>query len=337
MSIPRHLPLFDPDASGHAPVGGGVAQVPAASGAAPPGTRAVTEAIRTGGIASLPGAIRRADQARYQDVTCRTALNPTRGMPFAWTLNPYRGCTHGCHYCYARRYHAHFGLGAGDDFASLILVKTNMPAVLRRELARPSWNRALVALGTATDGYQPIEGRYRLSRACLTALADARTPVSIVTKGPLVVRDVDVLQTLHQAAGCRVYVSVPTVDSDAWARLEPGTAPPLQRLRAVRTLADAGIAVGVLMCPIVPGIGSSRTQLAATVKAIADHGARFVGSGVMRLDAGTREHYLGFLAEAYPQLVEGYGRLYAGKDAAPGYRHEVEGVLAALRTRHGFT
>ena len=160
-------------------------------------------------------------------------------MPFNWTLNPYRGCTHGCHYCFARRYHVQFEMNADDEFASMILVKRNFVEVLQRELDRPSWTREHVAFGTATDPYQPIEGHYRLTRRSIEALARGRTPIGLITKGPMVVRDRDVLLELTRAAGCTVYMSVPTVDEDAWRTLEPGTAHPLQRLRAVRELVDA--------------------------------------------------------------------------------------------------
>jgi DNA repair photolyase len=201
--------------------------------------RDVAEAIRAAGIDALPDARRRADEARYQEVQVRSALTKTSGMPFEWALNPYRGCTHACEYCYARKYQRHLELGSGDDFSSLIFVKRNLPEVLGRELARSSWARETVAIGTATDAYQPIEGHYRLTRRCLEAFEAARTPLSIVTKGPMVVRDADVLVAVARVARCRVYMSVPTVDPEAWARLEPGTAPPLQRLRAVRQLTDA--------------------------------------------------------------------------------------------------
>src|SRR5712671_8240122 len=246
-------------------------------GASRPTTRQVADTVKRGGTAALTEAERRADEARYQEVSCRSALNRVKGMPFNWTLNPYRGCTHGCHYCFARRYHAQFEMDSDDEFASVILVKSNIAEVLRRELDRPAWRREQVALGTATDPYQPIEGRYRLTRASLELLARARTPVGLVTKGPMVVRDADVLIEIARASHCDVYMSVPTVDEDAWRTLEPGTAHPLQRLRAVRQLVDAGINAGVLMAPIVPGFSSSRAKLERTVKAIADCGARFMG------------------------------------------------------------
>ena len=221
-------------------------------GPKPPTTKVIALQVRDHGSASLDQAQRRADEARYQEVTCRSALNPVKGMPFGWTLNPYRGCTHACHYCFARRYQTQFALGPDDEFSSLIFVKQNFPEVLRRELEKPSWKRELVALGTATDPYQPIEGHYKLTRRSLEALIACRTPVGIVTKGPMIVRDADLLAELTRTAGCTVALSVPTVDEDAWAALEPGTAHPLQRLRAVRTWRKAGGKAGVLMAPIVP-------------------------------------------------------------------------------------
>src|SRR3982751_842111 len=198
-----------------------------------PTTRDVARTVKEGGAAALPEAERRADRATYQEITCRSAINRVKGMPFDWTLNPYRGCTHACHYCFARRYHTQFELDSDDQFASVILVKRNFVEVLRRELDRPSWKREQVALGTATDPYQPIEGHYKLTRHTIEALTLARTPTGIVTKGPMIVRDRDVLTALARVTSCTVYMSVPTVDEDAWRTLEPGTAHPLQRLRAV--------------------------------------------------------------------------------------------------------
>jgi DNA repair photolyase len=156
-------------------------------------TRDVANAVKAGGADALTTAERRADEARYQEVRCRSALNPVKGMPFKWTLNPYRGCTHACHYCFARRYQSQLELGAGDEFSSMIFVKTNFVEVLRRELDKPTWKRESVGFGTATDPYQPIEGTYKISRGVIVALRDAATPVGIVTKGPMVVRDIDVL------------------------------------------------------------------------------------------------------------------------------------------------
>lgn len=303
-------------------------------GAPPPTTRALALRIRAEGDAALDEAQRRADAARYQEVTCRSALNRVDGMPFNWTLNPYRGCTHGCHYCFARRYQTQFELGAGDHFSTVILVKANLLSVLGAELDRPSWQREQVAVGTATDPYQPIEGHYRLTRGALEALAAARTPIGLVTKGPMIVRDRDVLSRFRDIADCTVYMSVPTVDESAWAALEPGTAHPLQRLRAVRQLRDAGINAGVLMAPVVPGFTTAPRRLEATIKAIADHGAAFMGANVMYLKGGTRDHFMGFLAREFPHMVEGYGRLYAGAYATKEYVAAVRAMIATLQQRH---
>ncbi len=303
--------------------------------AAKPSTRDIADVVRTGGSAALSEAERRADQARYQEISCRSALNHVKGMPFDWTLNPYRGCTHGCHYCYARRYHAQFELNADDEFASMILVKKNFVEVLTRELARPSWTGEYVAIGTATDCYQPIEGHYKLTRGAIEALLRARNPMGLITKGPMVVRDRDLLVEFSKIASCTVYISVPTVDEQAWSLLEPGTAHPLQRLRAVRELVDAGINAGVLMNPIVPGLSSSRAKLERTVKAIADHGARFVGCNVMFLEDGTRTHFMKFLEHEFPSWVPRYEKLYAKKYAPADYRKQVLGMVRALQSRYG--
>jgi DNA repair photolyase len=299
-----------------------------------PTTRTIALRVKQGGAEALDQAQRRADNARYQEVTCRSALNGVKGMPFNWTLNPYRGCTHACHYCFARRYQTQFELGPDDEFSSLIFVKINFPEVLRRELDKPSWQRELVALGTATDPYQPIEGHYRLTRRSLEALLAARTPVGVVTKGPTVVRDADLLAQIGRTADCTVCLSVPTVDEDAWAALEPGTAHPLQRLRAVRELRKAGVNAGVLMAPLVPGFTTSRKKLEATVRAIVEHDAAFVGANVLYLKGGTKDHFMGFLRQEYPDLVEGYERLYPGAYAPPAYSRAVRALLQALQERY---
>ena len=304
-------------------------------GSTRPTTRDIANAVKAGGTAALTDADRRADEARYQEVTCRSALNRVEGMPFKWTLNPYRGCTHGCHYCFARRYHVQFEMDSGDDFASVILVKHNIVAVLARELDRPSWTRDMVAVGTATDPYQPIEGHYKLTRQAIQALARGRTPIGLITKGPMIVRDLDVLVEHSRAARCSVFMSVPTVDEDAWRQLEPGTAHPLQRLRAVRALADAGINAGVLMAPIVPGFSSSRSKVERTIKAIADHGARFVGCNVMYLQDGTRTHFMRFIEREFPSMAPRFEKLYAKKYPPDAYRKEVQGMVRTLQDRYG--
>jgi len=301
---------------------------------APPTTRTIALMVRQGGSAALDQAQRRADAARYQEVTCRSALNPVKGMPFNWTLNPYRGCTHGCHYCFARRYQTQFELGPDDEFSSLIFVKTNFADVLKRELDRPSWKRDLVALGTATDPYQPIEGHYKLTRQSLEALLAARTPVGIVTKGPMVIRDADLLAEIGKGAGCTVHMSVPTVDEEAWAALEPGTAHPLQRLRAVRALRKAGVNAGVLMAPVVPGFTTDRKRLEATVRAAAEHDAAFMGANLLYLKGGTKDHFMGFLRKEFPHLVAGYERLYPGAYAPNGYTKAVRTLIDSIQEEY---
>ena len=293
----------------------------------PPGLRDIAAVVRDLGLEGLTEAVRRADQARYQEIEVRSALAEARGMPFRWTLNPYRGCTHACAYCYARKYQRHLELDAGDTFSSLILVKVNLPRVLARELGRPSWRGETVAIGTATDPYQPIEGHYRLTRESVAALVRGGTPFSVVTKGPMVVRDLDLFQEATRGAGCEILVSVPTVDEDAWQRLEPGAAPPRQRLRAIEQLARAGIEAGVLMMPLVAGVSTSREAITGTLAAIRESGARFVGANVARFDPGVREYFFDFLSREYPHLVAGYERLYTRTSAHPDYVRKVKRVV----------
>jgi DNA repair photolyase len=255
------------------------------------------------------------------------------GMPFRWTLNPYRGCTHACEYCYARKYQQHLALGTGDEFSSVILVKRNVAAVLGRELSHRLWNREQVAIGTATDPYQPIEGHYRITRGCLERLVEARTPFSVVTKGPLVVRDVDLLVRASTRGTCQVFMSVPTVDEPAWSQLEPGTAPPLQRLRAISQLADAGVDAAVLMTPLVPGFSTSRASIERTLEAIAASGVRCAGAGLARLDPGTREHFFAFLERSFPELLDGYGRLYQRPSPPTAFARDVQRTVNAARIK----
>ena len=299
-----------------------------------PTTRALALDIRARGDAALDQAQLRADAARSQEVTCRSALNAVKGMPFNWTLNPYRGCTHACHYCFARRYQTQFELGFDDHFSSVILVKINLVDVLKRELDKPSWKREQVAVGTATDPYQPIEGHYKLTRRSLEALLTGRTPIGLVTKGPMVVRDADILAELGRKFGATVYMSVPTVDEEAWRSLEPGTAPPLQRLRAVRQLRDAGVNAGVLMAPVVPGFTTQPAKLEATIKAIADHGASFMGANLLYLKGGTKDHFMGFLQKEFPHMIDAYNALYAGAYAPNEYVKAVRAMIDTLQQRY---
>jgi len=269
-----------------------------------------------------------------QEVTCRSALNRVQGMPFKWSLNPYRGCAHGCHYCYARATHRYLNLNSDAGFSTALLAKTNIAEVLRRELSARGWRRESISLGTATDPYQPIEGRYRLSRACLEAALDFRTPISIVSKGTLVLRDADVLEDLAARGLATVCISVPTVDAVAARLTEPGTPPPAQRLSVVERLAARGIRAGVMMAPLLPGITADEAHVAATVRAAAEHGARFLWCGLLHLDAGVRAHYLDFLRATFPELVDGHLRLYHGKYAPEPYARRVAERAARHKDEH---
>lgn len=272
---------------------------------------------------------------RYEEVESRSAINRVKGMPFKWSLNPYKGCVHGCHYCYARRYHSFLDLDASRDFPSIIFIKANLPHILRQELRRPSWVGDEVAVGTATDPYQPIEGRYRLTRGCLRAFADHSNPISLVTKGTLIVRDVDVLAELALGPGCTVVFSITTLDRFLWRRLEPGTPPPDKRLWAMKKLVEAGVRAGVLLAPVLPGITDDQAGMEDVVRAAADHGAHFLGTRLLYLQPGTREHFLGFLKSEYPALVKEYQRLFPGTYLPKLYQENVRENVRLLKEQHG--
>ncbi|WP_243123733.1 radical SAM protein [Thermaerobacter sp. FW80] len=278
----------------------------------------------------------RARRIQYRWLPCKSLINRVpEGMPFRWSINPYRGCTHGCVYCYARATHPYLGLDGGVDFESVIFVKAGAVEALRRDLARRSWARELVAIGTATDPYQPIEGKYRLMRGILRALIDADTPFSITTKSTLVLRDLDLLIEATRRAGCTVNLSIPTVDPILWRRLEPGTPHPRQRLRALRRLREAGIRAGVFLAPILPGITDDRDHLEAVVREAARHGAAFLWPGVLHLGPGVREWVFPALARIRPDLMPMYRALYRGRDAAPFYRESVLRRVEALKVQWG--
>jgi DNA repair photolyase len=256
-------------------------------------------------------------RAEYRLEPCRSALNSVRGMPFKWSLNPYMGCVHRCTFCYVRHFEQRADRPSDDRYGRSIRVKTNVAEVLRRELGRPSWKRETVSIGAATDPYQPAEGRFRLTRACLIELAHARTPFSIITRGPLVVRDIDVLREASERAEVGVYFSIPTLDERVWLTTEPGTAPPRSRLEAVRRLSEAGIDVGVGMAPILPGLSDRPEQLEEVVREARAAGAQSIWANVLYLRPGTREHFLQALAEDWPEEVERYEQLYAGRAYLP--------------------
>lgn len=273
----------------------------------------------------------------YIESPCKSALNQVSGMPFRWSLNPYRGCTHGCHYCYARATHPYLGMNAGDDFSTRIVVKTNIVDVLRRELRRPSWQRERVALGTATDPYQPCEGRYRLTRGILEALRDFATPVSVVTKSTLVVRDLDLLVDLARLPGTRVNFSLTTLDDALWRLLEPGTPPPAKRLAVMRRLADAGVPCGVFVAPILPRLTDSEAALSALARAARDHGASTFWAGPLRLAPAVKEHFFTVLKESFPEHVPRYERGYPRSDPPRPYTEALDLRLRKIREEVGFS
>jgi DNA repair photolyase len=256
-------------------------------------------------------------RAEYREEPCRSALNRVQGMPFGWSLNPYMGCAHRCTFCYVRAFEARADRPADDRYGTSIRVKTNVADVLRRELARASWEREGVAIGAATDPYQPAEGRYRLTRRCIEVLAEAANPFAVITRGPLIVRDLDVLAAAARVAEVSVTFSIPTLDLDIWRRTEPGTAPPHQRLRALRQLVDAGIRTGVGMAPILPGLSDRPELLADVVRAARAAGATGIWSNLLYLKPGTREHFLEALERDWPELLPEYERLYARRAYLP--------------------
>jgi DNA repair photolyase len=268
-------------------------------------------------------------RAEYREEPCRNALNRVRGMPFSWSLNPYMGCAHRCTFCYVRAFEARADRPWDERYGASIRVKTNVAEVLRRELARASWQRETVAVGAATDPYQPAEGRYRLTRACIEAFAEASSPFSIITRGPLIVRDVDVLVEAARSARVSVTFSVPTLDDEIWGRTEPGTAPPRQRLRALSRLVDAGIDAGVGMAPILPGLSDRPELLAEVVREARAAGATGIWANLLYLRPGTREHFLTALERDWPELLPHYERIYDGVAYLP--RRATEPVRERVR------
>lgn len=262
----------------------------------------------------------------------RSVINPVKGMPFKWSINPYRGCYHRCVFCYARRTHWFLDEDGVNRWGSRIFVKINAPAVVRREFARPGWRREYVAVGTVTDPYQPLEGRYRVTRGVLRACADFDTPVGIITRSPLVVRDVDVLQELAHNAGAAVSISIATLDEALAREIEPTVAPPRQRLRAVSRLAAAGINVNVALAPVIPHLTDAPESLDAVVRAARDAGAAKVWHNTLYLHDVTREAFFAYVRERKPHLAQRYERIYRGKYAPYSVTSTIDrDVKAALR------
>ena len=274
-------------------------------------------------------------RVEWVEINVKSVLNRVQGMPFEWSINPYRGCSHACPFCFARRTHWFLDEDGVNDWATKVFVKVNAPEVLRGELNRRTWKRELVALGTATDPYQAAEGRYRLTRRILEALRDFRTPVSIITRSAMILRDVDVLHSLARRAAVTVCVSVATTDARLAREIEPTVAPPDQRLRAVARLTQAGIRTGVLIAPILPGLTADAKSLEAVIRAARDHGAHFVGNIVLHLGDVTRDAFMKFLRERYPTLVPLYERLYGRKYAPRAYQQRIAQIVAGHKEHLG--
>ncbi|WP_280212677.1 Rv2578c family radical SAM protein [Nocardia cyriacigeorgica] len=281
------------------------------------------------------------DGITFHEVLCKSALNKMpeeSGLPFRWTINPMRGCSHACRYCFARGTHEYLDLDAGSDFDNQIVVKTNIAAVLRRELARRSWHRETVALGTNTDPYQRAEGRYRLMPGIIRALTDSGTPFSILTKGTLLRRDLPLLTLAARQVPVHIGVSLAMLDPELHRSVEPGTPSPKARLELVRALADAGFEVDVMVAPVIPYLTDSSGHLDELFAAIADAGARSVVAFPMHLRGSTRGWFLGWLAETHPALLRRYRQLYGrGAYVAPEYSRWLRGRIDPLLERHRLT
>jgi DNA repair photolyase len=251
----------------------------------------------------------------FHEVRARSALNHVAGgrYGFDWTINPFRGCSHACVYCFARRTHTYLDLDAGRDFEREIVVKVNVPELLRAELARPSWKRELVALGTNTDPYQWVESRYRMMPEILEALEAARTPVSVLTKSPLAMRDVKIFERMAKVLPVSVNLSVPTLDEDAWRATEPHTPSPAARLDAVAELRRRGIDSGVLIAPLMPGINDSPEQVRPIVERAKKADATFLGGVALHLRDEVKDVFFAWMEEKRPDLLPHYEALYKGR------------------------
>jgi DNA repair photolyase len=236
----------------------------------------------------------------------------TSSMPFNWTINAYRGCSHACTYCFARPTHDYLGLGIGEDFDRKIVVKINAVEKLRAELRAPTWRGDPIAMGTNTDPYQRCEGKYRLTRGIIEALTERANPFSILTKSALILRDLDLLKRAAEVTDVHVAFSIGTLDERIWRATEPGTPNPRRRVDAVQAITAAGIPVSVLIAPILPGLSDSKAQLREVVRAVVDAGATSVTALALHLRPGVREHFMSWLVEFDPELHTRYESRYAG-------------------------
>ncbi len=245
----------------------------------------------------------------FLHVNARSIINAVPAsskMPFRYTINAYRGCSHACVYCFARPTHEYLGLGAGEDFERRIVVKVNAVELARAELSSPRWRGDLIAMGTNTDPYQPAEGKYHLTRGIVAALSERRNPFSILTKSTLVLRDASLLAEAARRTSVRVNLSVGTLDRQVWRLTEPGTPPPDKRLEVVRRLNEAGVPCGVLVAPVLPGLSDQDGQVQAVVEACRQAGAVSIATVALHLRPGVREHFMSWLEGARPELMALY-------------------------------
>ena len=296
------------------------------------------------GLEQVPGLVRTVRTPEFAGVTfhevmARSALNhvPTSSdVPFSWTVNPYRGCTHGCTYCFARQTHSYLDLDTGADFDAEIVVKVNVAEVLAREVARASWCRDPVALGTNTDPYQRAEGRYRLMPGIIGALASSGTPFSVLTKGTTLRRDLPLLAEAATRTPVMLGVSLALLDETVQETLEPGTPSPRARLELVRAIRAAGLPCQVLIAPVLPMLTDADEDLARVVEAVAEAGATSASVMALHLRPGAREWFLRWLGEHHPHLVGAYRELYRGGSyVLRSYAADLAERTRPLLRRHG--
>jgi DNA repair photolyase len=256
-------------------------------------------------------------------------------VPFRWTINAYRGCSHSCVYCFARPTHEYLGMNSGEDFDRRIVVKINAVERVRAELTPSRWAGDHIAMGTNTDPYQRCEGKYRLTQGIVGELSAAANPFSILTKSTLILRDIDLLAEAARRTDVRANFSIGTLDEDVWRMSEPGTPHPRRRVEAVAKLNEAGVPCGVLVAPVLPGLSDRRDQLEEVVKACVDAGARSITPLLLHLRPGVREHYLEWLAGARPDLLADYARLYPRAYAPAKTQEALAELVRELVARHG--
>jgi DNA repair photolyase len=260
----------------------------------------------------------------FIETEAKSIINKVPGnyLPFNWTINAYRGCSHACTYCFARVTHTYMDMSPGRDFETKIVVKVNAPQLLRRELRAKRWKGESIAMGTSTDPYQRAEGKYRLTQGLIETLLEVRNPFSILTKGTLILRDIDILSEAASVADVTTAISIGTLDEEAWRRSEPGTPHPRKRLQAVAQLNDAGVPCGVMVAPVLPGITDGDEQIREVVASAFDSGATFVSPILLHLRPHVREVYMEWLQANYPDLIPRYEQMYTSSYASPANRKQ---------------